>query len=234
MSTTIIIKRNYKPLIDFSIFILIFLFARIYFSNIIKVLDGKINSINSNSNNIYSEIESFEVKFGVLIVLFAFIIFYNLSKYFKLTKYKIVLLLIEVILVWSIFSNTTTQMKLNPVKDDTYFISLLIFLPFLFFIYHNTIIGKKVDITEKIKDKEEIIHNDKTDDLDKLFKLNLLSEDEYLSKKEVHIKEKIRVELKDTEEYSLLLKSKQKGLLTDEEFTSKFENLVTLKYNKKE
>lgn len=245
MTKVIITKRDYKPLIDFSIFILIFLFVRIYFVNNIKVLNDKISLLYGTSNDnyadfskivepIYSEIESFEIQFGGVIVLFAFITFYNLSKSFKLIKYKFVLFLIEVILVWSIFSNTTTQMKLNAIKDDNYFISLLIFAPFVFFILFDTFVGKKYDITEQVKDKETIIHNDKISDLYKLFELDLISEEEYNQKKEFSIKEKFKREVKETENYSLLLKSKQKGLLTEEEFKIKVENLVNLKYNKKE
>ena len=183
------------------------------------------------SEPIYSKIEELEIQFGGVIVLFSIIIFYNLSKYFKLTKHKFVLLIIEVILVWSIFSNTTNEMRLNAIKDDNYFISLLIFLPFFFFIYHNTVTGNRVDITENIKEKETSIHNDKINDLDELFKLKLISEEEYRQKKEFQVKDKISTEVKETEEYNLLLKSKQKGLLTEEEFNTKVENLVTKKYN---
>jgi Short C-terminal domain len=242
MGKIIITKRNYKPLIDFSIFIVIFLFVRVYFVNNTKLLNSKIDilymdtirpftELSKIAEPIHSKIAELEIQFGGVIVLFGLIVFYNLSKYFKLAKHKFVLLIIEVVLVWSVFSSTTTEMRLNAIKDDNYFISLLIFAPFLFFIYHNTVTGKRVDITENIKEKETSVHNDKINDLDKLFKLNLISEEEYRQKKEFQVKSKISAEVKEMEEYSLLSKSKQKGLLTEEEFNTKVENLVTKKYN---
>jgi hypothetical protein len=38
--------------------------------------------------------------------------------------------------------------------------------------------------------------------------------------------------MKDTEEYNLLLKSKEKGLLTEQEFNTKIENLISHKSQK--
>lgn len=240
MNTTIIIQRNYKPLIDFSIFISIFLSVRFYFINHIVELNNKIDLLYINSNNanadfskpLYSDIESFEIQFGGLIVLFGLIIFYNLSKYFNQLKHQFVLLIIEIIFVWIIFSCTTTEMKLNAVENDRYYISLLIFIPYLYFIYHNSIIGKKVDVSGKIKIKKEIILNEKINDLNKLSELNLISQEDYDQKKEILIKDKIREDIKETEEYSLLLKSKQKGLLNEDEFNTKVENLINIKFIK--
>ena len=100
---------------------------------------------------------------------------------------------------------TTSELRLNAHEDDKYFISLLIFLPFLYFIYHNSLIGKTVDISTKIKGKTEQWHNEDLNDLENLFKLNLISKEEYNKKKDFRIKDKIRVELEDSEEY------KQKG-----------------------
>lgn len=240
---TIITKRDFNPLIAFFILIVIFLSVRFCYIYLFTYNETEYHKIfNQYSNEPYEILHDklepihqirwdLEYQFGGVIALFALIIFYNLSKYFKLTKHKLVLLIIEVILVWSVFSSTTTEIRLNAIKDDNYFISLLIFAPFLFLIYHNTVLGKRVDITEDIKEKETSVHNDKINDLDKLFKLNLISEEEYRQKKEFQVKSKISAEVKETEEYNLLSKSKQKGLLTEEEFNAKVENLVTKKHN---
>ena len=128
---------------------------------------------------------------------------------------------------WIIFSSTTSTIRLSANEDDRYFISLLIFLPFLFYIYKESIIGKTIDITEEVKNKIETKHEDSISDLNKLLEMELISQEEYNEKKEFRIKEKIRTEIKDTEEYSLLFTSKQKGLLTEEEFNTKVENLVS-------
>jgi hypothetical protein len=62
--------------------------------------------------------------------------------------------------------------------------------------------------------------------------MDLISQEEYNEKKEIGTKEKIRIEMKDTEEYNLLLKSKEKGLLTEQEFNTKIENLISRKSQK--
>jgi phage shock protein PspC (stress-responsive transcriptional regulator) len=116
-----------------------------------------------------------------------------------------------------------------PIKDK-YLMSYFIFIPYLYVIYDRIIVGKQIDISEEIQNKIEISYKENLDDLDSLLKLELISQDEYNEKKEFRVKEKIRIEIEDTEEYSLLIKSKQKGLLSEAEFKAKLENLVDKKY----
>lgn len=244
---TIITQRNFKPLYHFLIFLSLFLLIRQYF--VVKINDiAKLNAqlylnnvelgklghpeLEQSYDSLYIKIRSFEEYFGVAIVLMSCIIFYFISTYLKSIKAKFIAFLMELCLVWMVFSMTTSELRLNAHEDDKYFISLLIFLPFLFFIYHNSIIGKTVDISSEMKGKAERLHNEDLNDLDNLFKLNLISEEEYNKKKDSRRKDKIIVELKDSEEYNLLVKSKQKGLLTEDEFKIKFENLVNNEYKK--
>lgn len=242
---TIITKRNYKPLYDLLIILSIYLLIRLYFVGVFKSFDSKLSTIyeqmpsdhsyefSSNlTEPVFREISSAEAQFGIIVVIASLFIFYNLSKYFKTIKHKFILFLIELSLVFSVFSNTTSELRLNTIDDDNYYISLLIFLPFLFFIYHNSLIGKKVDISDEIKGKTEQLHNEDLNDLDNLFKLNLISKEEYNKKKELSIKEQIRAKVKNSEKYELLLKAKQKGLLTEDEFKIKFEDLVNEKFEK--
>lgn len=115
--------------------------------------------------------------------------------------------------------------------EDKYLMSYFIFLPYLYIVYDKIIIGKQVDITKQVKDKIDNSHKDNLNDLKDLLKMDLISQGEYEDKKEFHTKEKIRTEIKETEEYNLLLKSKQKGLLSEDEFKTKAENLVNRKYS---
>lgn len=242
---TIITQRNFKPLYHFLIILSIFLLTRLYFVFQFKSLGRRTVAImeldqlahdskytHDMYGSLYKEISVVEGQYGWVIVIFALLVFYNLSKYFKTIKHKFILFLIELSLVFLVFSMTTSELRLNAHEDDKYFISLLIFLPFLYFIYHNSLIGKTVDISTKIKGKTEQLHNEDLNDLENLFKLNLISKEEYNKKKDFRIKDKIRVELEDSEEYNLLVKSKLKGLLTEEEFKIKFENLVNNEYKK--
>ena len=67
-------------------------------------------------------------------------------------------------------------------------------------------------------------------DLKKLLKLGQISEQEFNSKKETILKKKIETEIKLTEEYKLLEKTKNTGLITEEEFKLKLNNLIDKKY----
>jgi hypothetical protein len=235
MNAIILTKRGYKPLVDFSIFLLIFLYIRWYFVDKLRILKDEIELNLPNQklvNSLFDKRDSFEYQCGFFIILFALLITYNLSKYFKSAKHKIGLVVFQLLNLLIIFSITNSEIKFNPIENDIYFFSLLIFVPFLPIIYFRTIEGKKVDVTEIIKEETVKEYSDNVDDLEKLLKLNLLSEKEYNEKKELQIKEKIRSEIKESEEYNLLLKSKQKGLLTENEFNIKVEHLINLKYQK--
>lgn len=241
---TIIIKRNYKTLFTFVFLILIFLTVRFSFIRNLEEIDSQVQTIyekytNTSDNSFnYSKIDELTPpyydkifrladNYGFTIVLFSIVIFFILLKKPKNKKSKFYLLLTIIIIDWIIFSSTTSTIRLSANEDDRYFISLLIFLPFLFYIYKESIIGKIIDITEEVKNKIETKHEDSISDLNKLLEMELISQEEYNEKKEFRIKEKIRTEIKDTEEYSLLFTSKQKGLLTEEEFNTKVENLVS-------
>ncbi len=180
--------------------------------------------------------ESLKTQFAAIYLISGSIILYLLLKSKNNVNFIIVFLYFFII-IYTIypfkggFSVPIEPQIYTNLKYYSYYYS---FLPYIYLIINYSIIGVKVDVTKQVQQKKENTHNEITDDLDKLFKLNLLSQKEYLNKKEIHIKEKIREDLKKTEEYGLLFKSKQKGLLTEEEFNSKFESLVTINYNKKE
>lgn len=240
---TLITKRNFEPLYYFLAFLSIFLLIRLYFVNKCKIFDSNISLIyeQSPSNSsyeyttnltmpIYEKIYSLEQQFGIVIIVFSIIIFYNLSRYFKTIPHKVVILLIEISLVLIIFSNTSSEVNINAFKDDNHFLSLLIFLPFLYFIYHLSIVGSTIDISSQINNEDERLHSENLNDLDKLLGLNLISKEEYLKKKEFKIKERIMVEIRNSEKYKLLLKSKKNGILTEDEFVKKLEDLVNFDY----
>jgi len=249
MKTTIT-KRKLKPLYEFLILLTVFLLIRQHFATKVELLMHNLAEIYKSNielgklghpdfelgseyfESLQNKIHSLEEYFGLTILIMSFIIFLNLSSYFKNIKHKIFVFIVEFCLVWTIFSCTTTELRLNAVEDDNYFISLLIFMPFLYFVYHISIIGKTIDITGEIKRKNERLLNEGLNDLDKLLKLNLLTKEEYNQKKEFQIKEKLKIEIKDSEEYILLSKSRQKGLFSKDEFKIKFEELINANYNK--
>lgn len=236
---TIIHKREYKTLISFLIFISIFLLIRQYFSNSMSILEDKYASIFSSNLNLTTteliplaqplldKIRDNEFNFGLIIIGFSILICVFLFFTLKSKNDKILLFIIPFLLF--IIIENAHGIEINVKKDDEYCISLLIFLPFLFFIYKETIAGEKIDITEDIKSKAHINHEDNLKDLNKLLEMKLISQEEYDNKKESRTKERIRIEIKDTEEYNLLFKSKQKGLLTEQEFNIKIESLVSKK-----
>lgn len=115
--------------------------------------------------------------------------------------------------------------------QDKYLMSYFIFIPYLYIIYDKIIIGKQIDITQEVISEREMFYNESVDELNKLLEMGLLSQEEYQIKKESRTQEKARIEIKDTEEYSLLIKAKQKRHITEEEFDNKVERLVNKKIN---
>ncbi|MDI5948904.1 SHOCT domain-containing protein [Flavobacterium yafengii] len=243
---TIIIKRDYKTLFTLIFLILLFLTVRFSFIKNLEEIDSQVQTIyekytdSSNNSFDYSKIDKLTPpyydkifrlaeNYGFTIVLFSIVIFFILLNKPKYKKSKFYLLLTIIMIDWIIFASTTSTIRLSANEDDKYFISLLIFLPFLFYICKESIIGKTIDITAEVKNEIETKHEDSISDLKKLLEMELISQEEYNEKIEFRTKEKIRTEIKDTEEFNLLLKSKQKGLLSEEEFNTKVENLVSKK-----
>ena len=237
---TIIIKRDYSLIINFFIIIILFYIVRVIFCNIFESLENNYHltfnkyyniseeKFEAISSEIYRQRYSNEVFYGVLIVIFSLAEFYILSKKLKSKKEKLWVFSILFILTFSVFANTSNELRFNPLHKNNY-ISFLIFLPILFYIYKLSIIGVKIDVTDDIKEKLNIRLKEDTDDLDNLLKMELITKKEYTDKKEKYIKDKIKIELKNSDEYNLLLKSKEKGILTEEEFNTKIENLVSKK-----
>ncbi|MFY7743542.1 MAG: hypothetical protein ACOVQR_12900, partial [Flavobacterium sp.] len=233
MNKIIIIKRNYNPLIQFLTLISLFLIVRQLFVFKFESLEIELSEFyrnndykNSYDTSIYNEITNHEIFYGIVIVLFALFNFLMLVKRFKTKENKYSLFLLEFVIVWIIFAFTSTELKLNTIKEDNYFISLLIFFPYFHFIYVETILGTKLDITEQVKKKELKKYSDDILDLHKLHEKDLISVEEYNNKLEIQSKEKLRKEIKETEEYTLLLQAKQKNLITEDEFNVKIENLI--------
>ncbi|WP_396164871.1 SHOCT domain-containing protein [Flavobacterium sp.] len=240
---TVIIKREYKSLLAFLIFISLFLIIRQNFANNIEVLYNKWTSIQFTNQSLpwveleklvspyMLKIRDIERNFGFLIIFFSILIFSFLTTKLKSKNEKISLFFISSFLVF-IITDIARGIEISIKEKDEYYLSLLIFLPFSYFIYKETIMGQKIDITEEIKNKANVNHDDNLKDLNKLLEMDLISQEEYNEKKELGTKEKIRIEMKDTEEYNLLLKSKEKGLLTEQEFNTKIENLISHKSQK--
>jgi hypothetical protein len=100
----------------------------------------------------------------------------------------------------------------------------------LFIIYRQTFVGDTVDLSNEIKYNEEKKFSNSLGDLKKLLELGQISEQEFNSKKETILKKKIETEIKLTEEYKLLEKTKNTGLINEDEFKFKFFNLIEKKY----
>lgn len=87
MNKIIITKRNYNPLIQFFTLISFFLIIRQLFIFKFKSLEIKLSQFYRNNNyesvfntDIYYEITSYETFYGIVIVLFAIVIFFFSQK----------------------------------------------------------------------------------------------------------------------------------------------------------
>jgi hypothetical protein len=248
---TIITKRKYSSLISFIILISLYLLLHLYYQNLFVSTNEKVDKIydtywNPNIESamnivkikaepLFENINNFEWQFGFIIISFSIISFILLTPKCKNLKEKILLFSLFTFFTWLVFAITQSRVDcdtlLNVYTADNYYVSLIFFIPFLYFIYIETIIGIKEDKTEELKIELEITHEDNLKD--KLLEMNLISEEVYNNKKEFHIKEKIKVEIQESEEYILLIKSQQKKLITEEEFNEKVESLIIKKYSEK-
>lgn len=239
----IIKKRDFKYVIFLLVHILLFYLIYTYFQQAISNIKNQMSSLHSLYDKVqdkqytsyFLQEESLKTQFATLYLISGSIILYLLLKAKNNANYIVVFLFFFIIIytIYPFKGGFSIPIEPKEYTNLEYYSYYYSFLPYIYLVVNYSIFGIKVDVSKQVQQKEEDIHNDITDDLDKLFKLNLLSREEYLNKKEKHLKEKIRTDLKKTEEYELLLKSRQKGLLTEEEFNLKFENLVSINYDKK-
>lgn len=230
---TIITKRNYSFLIGLILHFFILLSIKMYCCNILNNIDTQLLHTNyeTQSSQWYS-LNSLQSEYRWLFGITYFITF-CISALFMIgdaiyrKKYIFIFFALSMLLV--VYAPFLGKASVHVYYPDSFY---YIFFPLIFYVYYinrDVIEGIKEDKTEEIKSQIETKHEDNINDLNKLLEMELISQEEYNEKKEFRIKEKMRTEIKDTEEYSLLLTSKQKGLLTEEEFNTKVENLVSKK-----
>ena len=233
MNRIIKIERSYKPLIYFAILIVVFLIVRKYILTELRdIYNQQYTNIWNQSLKLsyYDTLQKNSYLYGTFIIIYSLFIFLSLNEFLKSSKEKWSFLIIQVVFVFLVFALTSYESQNNEIEQDNYYISLIIFIPYLLIIYSNSLIGKQKDITKEVSKKQKEEDELQDDDLKKLFHLDLITQKEYNEKKMFQIKERIRKNLKDTEEYNLLMKSKEKGLLSENELKNKIEILINLKF----
>lgn len=238
---TIVTKRGFKHVILFIIHFT--LFFAIYTSfqkeaNNTRIQTTKLFSENDNVTEeqympYYSKSDSINSQFGVLYAFSALVVIFMLYKDLQKSRDIMVVMLLVITIIYVLYpyrGDFSVPIETKGFENLTYYSYYYSFFSYGYLIFKYSIIGIKEDITKQVRQEVEVVHNNMTDDLDRLFKLNLLSKDEYLSKKEIHIKEKIKVDLKETEEYNLLVKSKSIGLINEVEFNTKLNGLIENAY----
>ena len=235
-------KRKHFHLIIFVIIIILFLVVRANFIYNLAINSKAIKNINSEGlndeqyENILSPFREIHfnliIQFALCLILISTISFIIIViKEHKSTFDRLILLAIFGILVWIVCEVLNTFLMYNypiySIEIDKYFITLLPFIPHIYYIYKYSIVGIKIDITNQVE-KE---YKNTINDLQHLTELGLLSKSESDAKKEKKLKEKIMKGIKDTKEYTLLNKAKNDGILTQAEFDLKIANFVNITYN---
>ncbi len=232
---TIIIKKNQKYILFAIIHFLLFVLIK---NVILRIL---IEENNFTVGNEFGFITSYEGYFGSLYAissLFIANLLYTDIKTNNENKRISIGLLIG--LFWYVFYafGQNSSIELHPdtrgYSSFEFYSYYVIFIPYLYLIYTHSIVGIKEDITIEVKNKKDEKHIDSLEDLDKLLKLNLLTNQEHQQKKELQKKNKIREDIKETEEYNLLIKSKAIGLINEDEFNMKIKGLIDKIYKENE
>jgi hypothetical protein len=242
---TIIIKRSYGLAI-FAIFhFLLFAITKfIIYKNIIEIDNSLAVVVDSREafDNVYRLKDSLETNFGILYALSALVIAYILYLEIKNSRGNIrvnalgLLIFLFCYVFYAFGQNSSIELHPDTrgYSSFEFYSYYVIFIPYLYLIYKYSIVGIKEDITIEVKNKKDEKHIDSLEDLDKLLKLNLLTNQEHQQKKELQKKNKIREDIKETEEYNLLIKSKAIGLINEDEFNMKIKGLIDKIYKENE
>lgn len=226
--------RSYKYLIITILNFLALFIAKIYYEHIDNLeYKGEVDDTNwQNYLDFQRSQEDILAKVLLVSVIFSLIIIIKKIKDFKSGIEKLILGVWFIYVISIIVGLIDRQMYGDYAYRicNTYFINYLLFIPHLFIIYRQTFVGETVDLSNEIKHNEEKKFSNSLGDLKKLLKLGQISEQEFNSKKETILKKKIETEIKLTEEYKLLEKTKNTGLITEEEFKLKLNNLIDKKY----
>lgn len=231
--------RSYKYLIISILIFLALFIAKIYYEYIDNLeYQGETNYDYYTDTNYKNFIDFTKSQQDILAnvlmisVISSLIIIINKIKDFKSGIQKLILVIWFIYVISIIVGLIDRQMYGDYAYRicKTYFINYLLFIPHLFIIYRQTFVGETVDLSNEIKHNEEKKFSNSLGDLKKLLELGQISEQEFNSKKETILKKKIETEIKLTEEYKLLEKTKNTGLITEEEFKLKLNNLIDKKY----
>jgi len=237
-----IIKRNYKYLWMFLIHLIIFFGVQFIFNTYLKDLNLDLRSRISN------DYENFGIIFGkkrVAMYLYAGFLFLSvfLNAIILLKKKNQQLYkdndksLIGLWLFYAVFSTSLIIYNIYYFKGDIgegnlykdYLLSYLQFVPYLVVIFFTVIKGERIDITEKVIEKENLDLKSTLTELEQLKKSELIDQKEFDNKKTELLKLKTRKEIELSEEYDLLKSLNKKGVLSNNEMNSKINSLIEKK-----
>ena len=227
--------RSYKYLI-ITIFNFLVLFAtKKYYEYLENLSNPFLFSGDERESNFYRDINS---KQDILANVLMISVILSLILIIKKIKTHKSITEILILVIWFIYVISIIVGLIDRTMEgyyaysicNTYFINYLLFIPHLFIIYRQTFVGETVDLSNEIKHNEEKKFSNSLGDLKKLLELGQISEQEFNSKKEAILSKKIETEIKLTEEYKLLEKTKNTGLINEEEFKLKLNNLIDKKY----
>lgn len=168
---------------------------------------------------------------NIVLITIAIIVYFVYKEFKQLKKGTnvIIMLFWGIYFIVSVVEFADNNLGTRNAYDDN-LMGYFLFVPYLLLIYKNCIIGEEVDFTNLYKSVEEDKYTTNLDDLKKLLELGQISDDEFNLKKEIILKKKIESEIIFTEEFKLLKKTKDSGLINEVEFDSKFKNLIEKNY----
>jgi hypothetical protein len=227
--------RNYKYLLITILNFIVLYIAKIYYEYLENVNNPFLFSGDEREGNFYLEINSKQdILANILFasVILSIILVFNKIKKFKSGLEKLILVIWFIYIISIIVGLVDREMDGGYAYRicKTYLISYLLFIPHLFLIYRLTFLGETVDLSSEIKHNEESKFSNSLGDLKKLLEQGQISDEEFNVKKEVILKKKIEIEIKLTEEYKLLEKTKDTGLINESEFSLKYKNLIDKRY----
>lgn len=193
-----------------------------------------------NSGLSYEASDEVQQQFGSLTIASTFIVFIVCMVYLNKFNSKdiineyggalifLTLWFIYVIIGISIIMHEDSLDQSFDESTSLLLIQYFQFIPYLFVINKEIVVGTKVNRVEEIK-KEINSRKKSFEQLNKLKDSGIISDEELKTKKREIIRAKIEKELPQTEEFKMILDLKNKNILSQEEFNDKIEKLIRQK-----
>lgn len=226
MKTTTI-KRDFSSLVIVILIIIIYFVAYNIFKDNYLYYQGRVQDnlsidVSNWDEKSAGKMRNIDTAYIIFLIILSFI-----TLIYSIVKIKKHLIFIAVYVIIIFFFTAFYRISLeSEIKNNGLLFSVILFIPYVFFIIRDVIIGKKIDITNRIISSKNNNFNDIVKNLKSLKDANVISEEQYNNKILQSKRANKKVNFMLSEEYRTLANLKNQGIFTDDEFAMKIEEII--------